>query len=71
MAAAAVLASVGAGAFMANSGNPCGSDPSQDPNYAAAVNVSNVATIAKNAFVAVWDPMAPRYGQRVVSSTGF
>jgi hypothetical protein len=55
----------------ANSGNPCGSDPSHDPNYAAAVNVSNAATIAKNAFVAIWDPMAPRYGQRVVSSTGF
>jgi hypothetical protein len=55
----------------ANSGNPCGSDPSQDSNYAAAVNVSNAATIAKNAFVAIWDPMAPRYGQQVVSSTGF
>ena len=28
-------------------------------------------TTAKNAFVATWDPMAPRYGQPVYSSTGF
>ena len=55
----------------ANSGSPCGSDPSQDSNYAAAVNVSNAATTAKNAFVAIWDPMAPRYGQQVFSSTEF
>ena len=55
----------------ASSGSPCGSDPSQDRNYAAAVNVSGQATIAKNAFVAIWDPMAPRYGQPVYSSTGF
>ena len=55
----------------ASSGSPCGSDPSQDSNYAAAVNVSGAATTAKNAFVAIWDPMAPRYGQPVYSSTGF
>jgi len=55
----------------ASSGSPCGSDPSQDSNYAAAVNVSGSATTAKNAFVAIWDPMAPRYGQPVYSSTGF
>ena len=55
----------------ANSGSPCGSDPSQDSNYAAGVNVSNAATTAKNAFVAIWDPMAPRYGQQVYSSTEF
>ena len=48
----------------ASSGSPCGSDPSQDQNYAAAVNVSGQATIAKNAFVAIWDPMAPRYEQQ-------
>jgi len=35
------------------------------------VNVSGAATTAKNAFVAIWDPMAPRYGQPVYSSTGF
>src|SRR6516225_9587163 len=90
-AAAAVLASVGAGAFVAgkivpghgasaasgspspagatssvaNSGSPCGSDPGQDSHYAAGVNISNAATTAKDAFVAIWDPMAPRYGQQV------
>jgi len=55
----------------ASSGSPCGSDPSQDPNYANAVNVSTAATTAKNAFVAIWNPMAPRYGQQVYASTGF
>ena len=96
-AAAAVLASVGAGAFVAgkivpghgasaasgspspagatssvaNSGSPCGSDPGQDSHYAAGVNISNAATTAKDAFVAIWDPMAPRYGQQVYSSAGF
>jgi hypothetical protein len=55
----------------ASSGSPCGSDPSQDPNYADAVNVSNAATTDKSAFVAIWNPMAPRYGQQVYASTGF
>ena len=55
----------------ASSGSRCGSDPSQDQNYAAAVNVSGQATIAKNAFVAIWDPMAPRYEQQSYSSTEF
>jgi len=55
----------------ASSGSPCGTDPSQDQNYAVAVNVSNAATTAKSAFVAIWNPMAPRYGQQVYSSTGF
>ncbi len=55
----------------ASSGSPCGSDPSQDPGYADAVNASNAATTAKSAFVAIWNPMAPRYGQQVYASTGF
>jgi len=55
----------------ASSGSPCGSDPSRDPNYADAVNVSSAATSAKSAFVAIWNPMAPRYGQQVYASTGF
>jgi serine/threonine protein kinase len=55
----------------ASSGSPCGSDPGQNPHYAAAVNVSGAATTAKDAFVAIWDPMAPRYGQTVYTSTGF
>jgi len=56
---------------VASSGSSCRSDPSQDPHYAAAVNVSGAASTAKDAFVAIWEPMAPRYGQRVYSSTGF
>jgi hypothetical protein len=55
----------------ANSGSPCGSDPSHNQYYAAAVNVSNEATTAKSAFVAIWNPLAPGYGQPVYSSTGF
>jgi hypothetical protein len=58
-------------ADFADSGRPCGSDPSQDPSYAAGQNASGAATAAKSAFVAIWDPMAPRYGQQVYSSTGF
>ena len=55
----------------AGSGRPCGSDPSQDSSYAAGQRASAAATAAKSAFVAIWDPMAPRYGQHVYSSTGF
>jgi serine/threonine protein kinase len=55
----------------ASSGSPCGADPSQNQNYAAAVSISNAATTAKSAFVAIWNPMAPGYGQPVYSSTGF
>jgi hypothetical protein len=55
----------------AKSGTPCGSDPSQDSNYAAAVNASAAATTAKNDFVNIWNPMAPHYGQPTYSSTGF
>ena len=58
-------------ADFAGSGRPCGSDPSQDPSYVAGQNASGAATAAKSAFVAIWDPMAPRYGQQVYSSTGF
>ena len=35
------------------------------------MNVSTAATTAKNAFVAIWNPMALRYGQQVYSNTGF
>ena len=55
----------------AGSGRPCGSDPSQDSSYAASQRASAAATTAKSAFVAIRDPMAPRYGQPVYSSTGF
>jgi hypothetical protein len=55
----------------ASQGSPCGADPSQDSNYAAALNVDGASTTAKNAFVAIWDPMAPGYGQKPYSSTQF
>lgn len=58
-------------ADFANAGNPCGSDPNQNSNYTAGQNASAAATTAKNAFLAVWNPMAPRYGQRTYSSTDF
>ena len=55
----------------ANAGNPCGSDPGQDSNYTAGQDASNAATIAKNDFLAIWNPMAPQYGQQTYSVTGF
>ena len=55
----------------ASSGSPCGSDPGQDSHYAAALNVSGAETTAKNAFVAIWNPMAPPYGQQAYSNTEF
>ena len=55
----------------ASSGSPCGSDPNQDTNYQAGQNASAQATIAKNAFVAIWNPMAPGYGQQTYPSSGF
>ena len=55
----------------ANAGSPCGSDPSQDSHYADALNVSGAATTAKSAFVAIWNPMALRYGQQAYSNTEF
>jgi hypothetical protein len=58
-------------ADFASSGNPCGSDPNQDPNYVVGQNASTEATTAKNAFVGTWNPMASRYGQKSYSSTDF
>lgn len=55
----------------ASSGSPCGSDPNQDTNYVAGQNASANATVAKNAFVNIWNPMAPGYGQQPYSSAGF
>lgn len=52
-------------------GSPCGSDPSQNPNFAAGQEASVKATADKNAFLRVWNPMAPRYGQRTYSPTEF
>jgi hypothetical protein len=56
---------------VANSGDPCGSDPGHDSNYGAGQNASIAATTAKNAFLGIWNPMAPRYRQKNYSSTDF
>jgi len=51
-------------ADFASAGTPCGSDPSQDPDYAAAQHLSAQTTTAREAFLAIWNPMAPGYGQQ-------
>ncbi len=58
-------------ADFAAAGSPCGSDPSQNPNFAAGQEASAKATADKNAFLGMWNPLAPRYGQRTYSATGF
>jgi Protein kinase domain len=56
----------------ASSGSSCPYNSSQDPNYAAGTGSDNTAaTQAKDAFLAVWNPMAPRYGQPTYSDSGF
>ena len=57
-------------ASFATSGT-CGGNPASDPSYAAGQQESIPATAAKNAFVNLWNPMAPSYGQKTYSSTGF
>jgi serine/threonine protein kinase len=56
---------------LASSGSACGSNPNQDSNYVAGGNASAAATTAKDAFLAIWNPMAPRYGQQTYPATGF
>ena len=46
-------------------------EPNQDSNYVAGRNASAAATTSKDAFLAIWNPMAPRYGQQTYSDTGF
>lgn len=58
-------------ADLASPGTACGSDPNQDSHFAAAGTASSSATTAKNAFLAIWNAMAPRYGQPTYSVTGF
>jgi hypothetical protein len=49
----------------------CGSDSSQNTNYLAGQNASAEATAAKKAFLDIWNPMAPRYGQKTYSYQDF
>ena len=58
-------------ADLVNAGSTCGSNASQDSNYVAGGAASSAATTSKNDFLAIWNPMAPRYGQQTYSATGF
>lgn len=58
-------------ADFAAAGSPCGSDPSRNPNFTAGQEASVQATADKNAFLRLWNPLAPRYGQRTYSATEF
>ena len=49
----------------------CGSDPGQNTNYLAGQNASAKATAAKEAFLDIWNPMAPGYGQTTYSRADF
>ena len=57
-------------ADVASSGS-CAGNPADDPSYAAGQTASIQATAAKDAFVNIWNPMAPGYQQQTYSSTGF
>jgi hypothetical protein len=58
-------------ADLVSSGNTCGSNPNQDSNYVNGGTASSDATISKNAFLSLWNPMAPTYGQQTYTDTGF
>jgi Protein kinase domain len=58
-------------ADLVSSGNSCGTNPNQDTNYVNGGKASDAATTSKNAFLAVWNPMAPQYGQQTYTVTGF
>lgn len=58
-------------ADFAASGSGCGADPGQNPEYAVGQDASAAATKAKGAFLDLWNPMAPRYGQQTYASTDF
>jgi hypothetical protein len=58
-------------ADLVNEGVSCPSSSSQDPNYTNAVSVDSASTASKQAFVALWNPMAPQYGQQTYSDSDF
>jgi hypothetical protein len=58
-------------ADLVSSGNTCGSNPNQDSNYVNGGTASSDATTSKNAFLTLWNPMAPSYGQQTYTATGF
>lgn len=58
-------------ADLVSSGNTCGSNPNQDSNYVDGGTASSDATTSKDAFLTLWNPMAPTYGQQTYTATGF
>ena len=58
-------------ADLLSEGAACGSNPNQDPNYVNAVSADTASTNSKEAFVAIWNPLAPQYGQQTYTDTGF
>ena len=58
-------------ADLVSSGNSCGSNPNQDSNYVNGGSASSAATTSKEAFLSLWNPMAPTYGQQTYTDTGF
>jgi hypothetical protein len=58
-------------ADLVSSGNTCGSNPNQDSNYVNGGTASSDATTSKNAFLSLWNPMAPTYGQQTYTATSF
>ena len=58
-------------ADLVSSGNTCGSNPNQDSNYVNGGTASSDATTSKDAFLSLWNPMAPAYGQQTYTDTGF
>jgi serine/threonine protein kinase len=58
-------------ADLVSSGNSCGSNPNQDSNYVNGGTASSNSTTSKDAFLSLWNPMAPAYGQQTYTDTGF
>ena len=58
-------------ADIASGASACGSNPSQNSHYAAGNTADAEATSAKKAFIQVWNPMAPSYGQKTYSYMDF
>lgn len=54
-----------------SNGTACGSDPPQDGQFNAGQAASQTATADKVSFVALWNPLAPTYGQQTYSSNDF
>jgi hypothetical protein len=51
----------------ADEGNPCGSKQTEDQSYNAGLDASSAASADKSSFLALWNPIAPRYGEPTYS----